>query len=187
MRRLIATVFNFSLDGFLADEGTDFWEFCFSRPENANPDEPSHLEFLRNTSVHVFGRHAYESISAAMMAATDHPFSPILNAAPKVVISKTLKTAEWPNTTIASGDLRDEVEQLKGGGDGHMIVWGGVSLWRSLIELDLLDELHVSLFPYIAGEGTKLFDGAPRSYAMELISSEPSSGGVAELRYRRAR
>ena len=40
MRKLIATVFNYSLDGLLADEGTDFWEFCFSLPENSGPDDP---------------------------------------------------------------------------------------------------------------------------------------------------
>ena len=41
MRKLIATVFNYSLDGLLADEGTDFWEFCFSLPENNEPDDPA--------------------------------------------------------------------------------------------------------------------------------------------------
>jgi hypothetical protein len=38
MRKLIATVFNYSLDGLLADEGTEFWEFCFDLPENREPD-----------------------------------------------------------------------------------------------------------------------------------------------------
>ena len=44
MRKLIATVFNYSLDGLLADEGTDFWEFCFSLPENREPDDPAQLD-----------------------------------------------------------------------------------------------------------------------------------------------
>ncbi len=38
MRKLIATVFNYSLDGLLADEGTAYWDFCFSLPENRQPD-----------------------------------------------------------------------------------------------------------------------------------------------------
>ena len=47
MRKLIATVFNYSLDGLLADEGTEFWLFCFDLPENREPDGPAQLEFSR--------------------------------------------------------------------------------------------------------------------------------------------
>jgi dihydrofolate reductase len=187
MRKLIATVFNYSLDGLLADEGTEFWKFCFGLPENREPDDAAQLVFLESAYAHIFGRGAYESISGPMTTSTDHPFAPILNAAPKVVFSRTLKTADWANTTIAAGDTTEEVDNLRQGGDGHIVVWGGVSLWRSLMQLDLIDELHVSMFPYVAGEGTRLFDGVPSSYALDLISSTPSSNGIVELQYRRHR
>jgi dihydrofolate reductase len=187
VRKLIATVFNYSLDGLLADEGTDFWNFCFSLPENNQPDDPAQLEFLSSAHVHIMGRTAYEGISVAMTTATDHPFAPILNAARKVVLSRTLETAEWANTTVASGDTTEEIDRLRQGGDGHIVVWGGVRLWRSLMRLDLLDELHVSLFPYVAGEGTRLFDGVPSSYRLDLVSSAASPSGILELRYRRHR
>ncbi|HEU5331424.1 MAG TPA: dihydrofolate reductase family protein [Actinocrinis sp.] len=188
MRQLIATVFNYSLDGLMADQDTDFWKFCFSLPENDQPDEPDHLEFLRSAYAHVMGRTAYEGMAAAMTTtAPDHPFADLLNAARKVVFSRTMTTAEWANTTIAAGDTAQEIDKLRLGGDGHIVVWGGVRLWHSLLRLDLLDELHVSMFPYIAGEGTRLFDGVPRSYQLDLVSSEPSPSGIVELRYRRHR
>jgi dihydrofolate reductase len=187
MRKLVATVFNYSVDGLLADEGTDFWEFCFSLPENNEPDDPAQLEFLQTAYAHVFGRTAYEGISRAMMAATDHPFADILNAGRKVVFSRTLQTAEWANTTIASGDTTEEVDRLRQGGDGHIVVWGGITLWRSLMRLDLLDVLQVSMFPYVAGEGTRLFDGVPTSYQLDLVSSSASGSGIVELQYRRHR
>ena len=187
MRKLIATVFNYSVDGLLADPETDFWKFCFSLPENNQPDDAAQLEFLGTAYAHVFGRTAYESISRSMTANTDHPFSPILNAARKVVFSRTLKTADWANTTIAAGDTAEEIDKLRLGGDGHIVVWGGVSLWRSLMRLDLIDELQLSLFPYVAGEGTRLFDGVPKSYQLDLVSSTASSNGILELRYRRHR
>ena len=187
MRRLIATVFNYSLDGLLADEGTEFWDFCFSLPENREPDHRPQLEFLQSAYAHVFGRTAYEGIAPAMKTATDHPFSPILNAAPKVVFSRTLETADWANTTIAAGDTAEEIDELRQGGEGHIVVWGGVSLWRSLMQLDVIDELRVSMFPYVAGEGTRLFDGVPRSYRLELASNAASGNGIVELRYRRPR
>jgi dihydrofolate reductase len=187
MRRLIATVFNYSLDGLLADPDTEFWEFCFSLPENNEPNDPAQLEFLRTAYAHVFGRTAYESISRAMMTATDHPFAGILNAGRKVVFSRTLQTADWPNTTIASGDTTEVVDELREGGDGHIVVWGGVGLWRSLMQLDLVDEVQVSMFPYVAGEGTRLFDGVPTSYRLDLVESTSSKSGIVELRYRRHR
>ena len=180
-------MFNYSLDGLLADEGTEFWDFCFSLPENNQPDDPAQLEFLGSAYAHVFGRNAYESISVAMTTATGHPFAGILNPAPKVVFSRTLKTVDWANTTIAAGDTAEEIDKLRLGGDGHIVVWGGVRLWRSLMRLDLIDELRLSMFPYVAGEGTRLFDGDPRSYQLDLVSSTAASSGILELRYRRHR
>ena len=188
MRTLIATVFNYSLDGLLADPGTDFFEFCFSLPENRRPDDPAQLDFIQGAYAHVMGRTAYESIGEAMTTTVpDHPFADILNAGRKVAFSRTLKTAEWANTTIAAGDTTEEVDQLRQGGDGYILVWGGVSLWLSLMQLDLIDDLQVSMFPYVAGEGTRLFDGVPRSYQLDLVSSTASSSGKLELQYRRHR
>ena len=187
MRKLIATVFNYSVDGLLADPDTDFWKFCFDLPENREPDDAAQLDFLQSAYAHIFGRSAYESISGPMTTNTDHPFSPILNAARKVVFSRTLKTADWANTTIAAGDTAEEIDKLRQGGDGHIVVWGGVSLWRSLMRLDLIDELRLSVFSYVAGEGTRLFDGVPKSYRLDLVSSNASSNGIVELQYRRHR
>ena len=64
---------------------------------------------------------------------------------------------------------------------------GGVSFWRSLMRLDLIDELQVSMFPYVAGEGTRLFDGVPNSYRLDLVPGTTSSNGIDELQYRRHR
>lgn len=186
MRKLIATVFNYSLDGLLADEGTEFWKFCFSLPENRVPDAPSHLDFLQRSNAHIMGRTTYEGMSTHLPN-TDHPFAPILNAGRKVVFSRTLKTAEWANTTIVSDDTTAEIDRLRQGGDGHIIVWGGVRFWRSLMELDLLDELRVSMYPYVAGEGTRLFDGIPKNYQLDVVSSSVSNNGIVHLHYRRHR
>jgi dihydrofolate reductase len=185
---LVATVFNYSLDGLLADPDTDFWTFCFDQLENREPSDPAQLDFLRDAYAHVMGRTAYEAIAESMTkTAPDHPFAPILTAGRKVVFSRTLTTADWANTTIAGGDPTDEVDKLRQGGKGHIVVWGGVALWRSLMQLDLIDEIWFSLFPYVAGAGTRLFDGVPSSYRLELVSSTASSSGVIDLRYRRHR
>src|SRR5207248_2321706 len=132
------------------------------------------LDRYRSAYAHIMGRVAYESMAAALTTATDHPVGDILNPARKVVFSRTLKTAEWANTTIAAGDTTEEIDKLRHGGDGHILVWGGVRLFRSLMQLDLIDELRVSMFSFVAGEGTRLFDGVPKSYRLELVSSTAS-------------
>ena len=187
MRKLIATVFNYSVDGLMSDPDTDFWRFCFSLPENNQPDDPAQLEFLRSAYAHVMGRTAYEGIAESMTTNTDHPFSEILTDGRKVVFSRTLQSAGWANTTIAAGDTTEEIDKIRQGGDGHIVVWGGVEIWRSLMELDLIDEIHISMFPYVSGQGTRLFDGVPSSYELELISATPSPSGILELQYRRPR
>jgi len=186
MRKLIGCVFFYSLDGLLADEGTEYWRFCFGLPDDPAEQEQS-LHRFRTADLHIMGRVAYEAMAAALPPARDHPVGKILNPARKVVFSHSLKTAEWANTDIAAGDTAEEIDKLKRGGDGHIVVWGGVRFWRSLMRLDLIDEFHVSLFPYVAGEGTRLFDDDPKSYQLDLISSTGWSNGSVGLHYRRHR
>lgn len=189
MRKLIALVFNCSLNGLLADEGTDFWKFCFELlDQHGGPDhDEQSLNFFQSASAHLMGRSAYEGMAAHMPTATDHPWADFLNAGRKVVFSKTMATADWANTTIAGGDTREEIDKLRQRGDGHIVVWGGVSLWRSLMRLDLIDEFWLSMYPYVTDKGTLLFDDVPANYGLELVSSTASTGGVLELQYRRRR
>lgn len=194
MRKLIALVFHYSLNGLLADEGTDYYRFCFELLDQvggASQDDES-LDLLQNAAVHIMGRAAYEGMSSSLPNSPEHPWSAILTAAPKVVFSRTLTTADWANTTIAAGDTATEINRLRQGEqgqseDGHIIVWGGVGLWRSLIDLDLIDEFHLGLHPYVADQGTRLFDHVPPGYRLDLITSIPMANGVVELQYRRRR
>jgi len=189
MRKLIALVFNYSLNGLLAQEGTDYYRFCFELlDQNGGPDRDDRtLALLRNAHAHIMGRSAYDGMSRALPANPSHPWSAIINAGRKVVFSRTMKTADWNNTTIASGDTLAEIDRLRQGGDGHIIVWGGVVLWRSLMKLDLIDEFHVTMFPYVADEGERMFDDVPHSYRLDLISSSAKRSGVLELHYGRHR
>jgi hypothetical protein len=83
----------------------------------------------------------------------------------------TLRTAEWANITIAASDTTEEIDKLRRGGDGHIVAWSGVSLWRSLLQLDLIDEFRLDLHSYTAGEGTRLFDDVPRCYRLDPVST----------------
>jgi dihydrofolate reductase len=185
MRKLIARVFDYSLDGLVATEGTEFFQFCRELPDDPAEDARG-SEFYAGADMHIMGRVAYQSMASYFPTATDDPNSEPLNAARKVVFSRTLKTADWANTTIASGDLVEEVDKLRRGSDGYIVVSGGISFWRSLARLDLIDEYRVTLVPYLAGEGARLFEGVGKSRSLDLLSSTAFSSGL-QLEYRRHR
>jgi dihydrofolate reductase len=186
MRKLIARVFDYSLDGLIATEGTEFFQFCRDLPDD--PAETASLnEFFAGADVHIMGRVHYQEMANYFPTATGDPFADVLSAARKVVFSRTLKTADWANTTIASGDLGQEVDKLRRGGDGYIYVAGGISFWQALGRLDLIDEYRVTLVPYLAGEGPRLFDDVGKSRSLDLLSSTAVSNGQVELEYRRHR
>jgi dihydrofolate reductase len=172
MRKLIARVFDYSLDGLIATEGTEFFQFCRDLPDDPAEDARG-SEFYAGADLHIMGRIAYQSMASYFPTATDDPNAEPLNAARKVVLSRTLKTADWANTTIASGD-------------GYFVVSGGISFWRSLARLDLIDEYRVTSVPYLAGEGARLFEDVGKSYRLDLLSSTAFSSGL-QLEYRRHR
>jgi dihydrofolate reductase len=185
MRKLIAWAFMYSLDGLLPDQDSEYWQFCFGLPVDP-AEQKQKIDLFESAYAHVMGRTTYVAMSEALSTA-DHPFTNLLNAGRKIVFSRTLKTAEWAGTTIAAGDTTQEIDGLRQGGDGHIVLWGGIGLWRSLMELDLIDEFRLDLHPYVAGEGIRLFDGFPRSYRLDLVSSTEFANGIITLQYRRHR
>lgn len=186
MRTVIARIFDYSLDGVLAGEGTSFFDFCRDLP-----DDPALIartrELYEQADLHMMGRKHYEGAAQYFPEAVDHPYADAMNAARKVIFSHSLRAADWANTSVASGDLSAEVEKLKQDGDGYIVAHGGIGFWRSLIARDLIDEYRVSLFPYLAVQGARLFDGLDQSPRLELASATAFGNGITELAFRRVR
>jgi dihydrofolate reductase len=92
-----------------------------------------------------------------------------LNEIPEVVFSNALTSADWADTTIATGDLAGAVAQLKAErSDGYLLALGGTRFARSLVETGLIDEYRLVVHPVILGAGERLF-GAP-------LTVDPMSG-----------
>jgi len=184
MRTVVMRIFDFSLDGVISEEGTEYFEYCRDLPDD--PAAVAHtLRFFEDAELHVMGRVQYQGMAQYFPTAVDHPYAAALLAAPKIVFSSTLRSAgDLANSTINSGDLAEEIEKLKQDGNGYIVAHGGVRFWRSLMRLDLVDEYRVTVFPYLAGKGCRLFDDLEKSRQLELVSSTAWDNGTLELAYR---
>ena len=107
------------------------------------------------------------------------------NTMPKYVVSKTLTNPEWNNTTVLSGDLVEEVTKLKQRFEGDIVVHGSPQLAQALIEHDLVDALHLQVYPVIVGAGKRLFSETSTTKRLRLAEAR-TVGDVHLLNYERA-
>jgi class 3 adenylate cyclase len=108
-----------------------------------------------------------------------------ITALPKYVVSTTLPESDWANTTMLRGDLETEVRRIKELPGGDLMVYGSADLVSSLLELDLVDELRILLFPVLLGSGKRLFRDEADLRALRLLSTRTTSTGVVILTYDR--
>ena len=136
----------------------------------------------------LFGRTTF-NIWAAFWPSAPEPAAPMaarIAAVPKYVVSRTLPDSDWANTTVLRGDLNTEVRRLKAQDGGDLLVYGSADLVAGLLELDLVDELQILLFPVILGSGKRLFRDEAELQFLRLLSVATTSSGVVILTYERA-
>ncbi|GGO19113.1 dihydrofolate reductase family protein [Micromonospora parathelypteridis] len=106
-----------------------------------------------------------------------------LDALEKIVVSASGNTATWTNTRRLTHLDPDEITELKRGAGGDIVVYGSLTLIRSLADLRLIDELHLLVHPLFLRQGKALFDGGQPPARLELVSAEPFASGVVLLKY----
>jgi dihydrofolate reductase len=106
-----------------------------------------------------------------------------LNGMPKYVVSSTLSAPEWNNSTVLSGDVVDEVSELRQRHDGEIVVYASRQLAHTLIEHDLADELRLLVYPVAVGAGERLFGDTTDKKPMRLVDARTVGDGLAYLTY----
>jgi dihydrofolate reductase len=109
-----------------------------------------------------------------------------MNEIPKVVFTRTLTKADWPQSTIARGDLADEITALKRKPGKDMIAWGGAAFAQSLTRLGLVDEYRLVLQPVALGGGLPLFAGLTAPFVLDLVEARAYGDGAVLHVYRPA-
>jgi dihydrofolate reductase len=193
MRRLVVSEF-VSLDGVMQapggpDEDTEggfrhggwtlpFWHDDIGRAFVALMQGVDALLLGRKT--YVIHANAFEPMKPG------DPFGDLMNAPAKYVVSKTLQKPLWRNTTIIRDDVPAAVRKLKAAPGGTIVTDGSHELVRALLEHDLVDELHLLLYPLVLGGGKRLLpEGVHAAFRLRSATSYPS--GVVGLHYGRER
>jgi dihydrofolate reductase len=188
MGKLVVTEF-ITLDGVIEDPGgaeafdRGGWAFRFDRgPEG----DKFKFDELMASDAQLLGRVTYEGFAKAWPTMTEMgEFGEKMNEMPKFVVSTTLDRAEWRNSTIIGDDVTERVTKLKSAHDGDILVAGSARLVRSLLAVDLVDELRLMVFPVVLGAGKRLFDDTASTASFELAETK-QTGAVAILTLRRA-
>lgn len=182
MRKLIYTI-NMTLDG------------CCDHTKVGPPDEDLfeyYIQLVRGVDL-LYGRKTYQLMvpywpdiaKKSNESKTDIEFGQAFDAANKIVVSRSLESAESNNTRIIRGDLRQEILKLKQE-PGKDISVGGVGLPAQLIALGLVDEYRIVVAPFLAGEGRRLLEGASlqKKLRLNLVESRVfQKSGWVLLRY----
>ena len=130
----------------------------------------------------LLGRKTYQTFAASFAGQTGG-IADQMNNTPKLVVSSTLDTADWQNSTLITGDATGELARLKQQQGKNINISGSITLIRSLLRDGLLDELRLQLFPVAVGSGMRLFGDSGRHISLKLADSRTFSTGVVNLVY----
>src|SRR6185369_10117475 len=187
MGRIVVTEY-ISVDGVVeAPSGTEQfervgWTDAFSRgPEG----DKFKLDETMASDALLLGRVTYSGF-APVWPQYEGEFADKFNTMPKYVISSTLKDPEWNNTTVLRGDVLDEVTTLKQRHHRDIVVHGSAQLAQTLIEHDLVDALHLQVYPVIVGAGKRLFGETTNTKRLRLVEARTVGDGVHILIYKKA-
>lgn len=176
-----------SVDGFVAGpNGEQDWMV-----QEAGDDGLKYVnEMLESVDLILLGRKMTEGFinhwSNVVINQPDSPEFPLakkLVDTPKIVFTKTFEKSNWDNTTLAKGNLTDEINRLKNQSGKDIIVYGGAGFVSSLIKENLIDEYNFVVNPTILGKGMTIFNDLEDKLNLQLVKSKSFDSGEVLLCY----
>jgi len=141
---------------------------------------------MQGVDAFLLGRRTYVIHAQAFEPkAPGDPFGDLMNAPKKYVVSRTLEAPIWRNTTVIRDNVIESVRELKAQAGGHIFTDGSSQLVHALLANDLVDELHLLVYPLTLGSGKRLFP-EKREIKFALKSATPYPSGVVGLQYGRS-
>ena len=142
---------------------------------------------MQDVDAFLLGRRTYVTHAEAFepMPPGD-PFGDLMNAPKKYVVSKTLEKPIWRNTTIIRDNVIESVRALKAEPGKNILTDGSSQLVHALLAHDLVDELHLLVYPLALGSGKRVLPNGVHA-TFTLASATPYPTGVVGLHYARQR
>lgn len=146
---------------------------------------------IGETDSALYGRVTYEMMENYWPTAADKPnasshdinHSTWYKHARKIVLSKTMKDAELPNTVIISDNLPGRIHEIKNQPGSEILLFGSPRATHALFQQDLIDGYWLFVNPVILGQGIPLFTDIKNKVKLNLLSTRPFTSGVTELNY----
>ena len=177
MRKVVVYLF-MSLDG-VVEEPSD-WAVDFV---DEGLFEEIRLVVEQQDAVLLGGR-TYAYWAPHWPTAEDEPFATFINTTPKYIVSTSLQEPlAWQNSTLVQGDLSAAVNQLKQQPGKNIGVHASPTLVRTLLALDLVDELRLVVFPVIAGRGMRFSTEESALKKLKLVETKRTASGIVILAY----
>jgi len=173
MRNVVVTEF-MSLDGVMEEPAwtAPYWNDDIAKFKGEEQDTSDAL---------LLGRVTYQGFAAAWPDSTDEG-ADWMNNVPKYVVSTTLDTAEWNNSTLINDHIVDELTNLKQQDGQDLLVYGSATLVQTLMQHDLVDRYRLLVYPVVVGQGKRLFSEGTTA-TLKLVESQSFSSGVVALVY----
>ncbi|MGH2558548.1 MAG: dihydrofolate reductase family protein [Thermomicrobiales bacterium] len=180
MRKIVAGLF-ISLDGVV--EAPDQWHFPYFNDEMGEAVGSQ----MAAADTMLLGRVTYQEFASYWPhQASDVPPADYMNNTPKVVVSTTLDTVDWQNSTLIKGNVVEEITKLKQQPGKNIGITGSATLVRSLLRDGLLDELNLLVHPIVVGSGKRLFPDGTDQQGLQLVDAKTFGTGVLNLTYQPA-
>jgi dihydrofolate reductase len=187
--RKVSLLEHVSLDGFMAGPNG---EMDWIRADDELFDAGAQVTDAADTAI--YGRVTYEMMAGYWPTAGEQPgagrhdieHARWVNAATKLVFSRTLESSDWANTVFVKGDIAGTIVAMKQQPGKNLVLIGSVSLAREFIRLGLVDEYWINVNPVVLGGGMPLFPDTGARTDMTLVGSTVFASGVVNLHYERA-
>ena len=142
---------------------------------------------MQNTDAFLLGRRTYVTHAEAFEPLPKgDPFGDLMNAPKHYVVSKTLEKPIWRNTEIIRDNVIESIRALKAQPGKNILTDGSSQLVHAMLEHDLVDELHLLVYPITLGTGKRVLPNGVHS-TFRLKSAKPYPTGVVGLHYERQR
>ena len=186
MRKIITTTF-VTLDGVMQapggpeeDKSGGFayggWQISFPSDEMMGS---MLMGFMKAPFELLLGRTTYDIFASYWPhATTDLEVAEPFNSTKKYVVSHTPFEPSWNNSVCISGDVVEQIKKLKQEDGKDLWVWGSGNLIQTLLKHNLINRMHIWIYPITIGNGKKLFAEGTQPTQWKLVSSQISTTGV---------